>query len=56
MAKKITYINLTIKEINDLTDEIYESFFESDEEIKECISKLILLLNEILTDLKDEQI
>lgn len=56
MARKLTYINFTTKEINDCVDEIYESFFESDEELKESITKLILILNQILIDLKNEQI
>jgi hypothetical protein len=43
-----------MKEINNCTDEIYESFFETEEQLHSSISKLISILNLILSDLKHE--
>lgn len=53
-AKKLGYINFTMKEINDSSDEIYESYFESNDEFKDSIIKLITILNSIINDLENE--
>ena len=53
-AKKLGYINFTMKEINDSSDEIYESYFEGNEDFKDSIIKLITILNSILNDLENE--
>ena len=53
-AKKLGYINLTMKEINNSSDDIYESYFEGTEEFKDSIIKLITILNSTINDLEDE--
>lgn len=50
MSNKIDYINFTIRQINDASDEVYECFFETDEELVESIRNLIELLTEIKKD------
>ncbi len=53
-GKNISHINYTIKEINDATDEIYESFFENSDELKKSLTNLINILNSIINDIDDE--
>jgi hypothetical protein len=53
-AKKLGYINFTMKEINNSSDDIYESYFEGNDEFKDSISKLITILNSIINDLENE--
>ena len=44
----INYINFTIKEVNDLTDDIYEAMIDSEHiELNKNIDALIKILNEI---------
>lgn len=52
--ENLNYINFSMKEINDSCDNIYESFFESDEELRDSILDLIVILNSILNDLKED--
>lgn len=51
MSTKNQFINYTTKQINDLTDKIYEGFFEeSSEELVSSINELIQLLSSIVKD------
>jgi len=44
----INYINFTMKEVNDLTDDIYEAMIDSEHvELNKNIDALIKILNEI---------
>ncbi len=44
----INYINFTMKEVNDLTDDIYEAMIDSETiELNKNIDALIKILNEI---------
>jgi len=47
MPQCITYINFTMDSVNDATGELYESLFESDEEIIKSIDDMIELLKKI---------
>lgn len=53
-SKKLGYINFTMKEINNASDEIYESYFDSEEDFKKSVVNLITILNSILNDLENE--
>lgn len=53
-STKLGYINFTMKEINDASDDIYESYFETPEEFKSSIVNLITTLNSIINDLDNE--
>jgi hypothetical protein len=52
--KKLGYINFTMKEINDASDDIYESYFDSTEDFKSSVIILITILNSIINDLENE--
>jgi hypothetical protein len=43
-----------MKQINDLTDQIYESFFEDKEVREKSIKELITVLNSMLEDIKND--
>lgn len=51
---QLKHINFCMKQINDLTDDIYESFFEEKEDREKCIKELISILNSILEDIKND--
>ncbi len=51
---QLKHINFCMKQINDLTDNIYESFFEDKEDREKCIKELISILNSILEDIKND--
>lgn len=51
---QLNHINFCMKQINDLTDNIYESFFDDKEDREKCIKELISLLNSILEDIKND--
>jgi hypothetical protein len=52
--KKLGYINFTMKEINNASDDIYESYFDSTEDFKLSVTNLITILNSIINDLENE--
>ena len=53
----INYINFTMKEINECTDNIYEAMMDSEfPDIKQNADKLIYILNEIKKTHKNEKL
>ena len=52
----INYINFTMSEVNNLTDDIYESMIDSEyRELNKNIDALIKILNEIKKTHKNEK-
>jgi hypothetical protein len=51
---QLKHINFCMKQINDLTDQIYESFFQDKEDRERSIKELITVLNSILEDIKND--
>lgn len=47
MSEHINYINIIMDEVNNACSELYESFFEGEDEVLNSIDNLIELLNEI---------
>lgn len=49
------YVNITMKTINDLTDEIYEGLMDEDfKSVNESITKLQHVLREVQQTIKEE--
>ncbi len=49
------YVNITMKKINDLTDEIYEGLMDQEyDDVKKAIAELNTVLKDIQQNIKDE--